>query len=188
MSDSTGFTIWLTGLPCFGKSTLAQMPHQRLSGCGRRTVVFDGDEVRERLSKGQGYSKEDRDENVRRICYACNLVTQLGGIAIAAVISPYRSTRDEARTENGRFVEVYVKCDLNVCMERDVKGHYRRAIQGKIQNFTGISDPYEEPVNPEVIVESDRLSAEESLDHILDGLKDLDFLPAGAPALDREMI
>ena len=77
MSDSTGFTIWLTGLPCFGKSTLAQMPHQRLSGCGRRTVVFDGDEVRERLSKGQGYSKEDRDENVRRICYACNLVTQL---------------------------------------------------------------------------------------------------------------
>ncbi len=176
MSDSTGFTIWFTGLPCSGKSTLANLLHQRLRNCGQHVVVFDGDEVRGRLSKGLGFSKEDRDENIRRVSYVCNLVTRLGGVAIAAAISPYRSTRDEARSEIGRFVEVYLKCDLNVCMERDVKGNYGRAVRGEIQNFTGISDPYEEPLNPEVVIDSNGQMPEESVAIILEAINNLGYL------------
>jgi adenylyl-sulfate kinase len=165
-----GFTVWFTGLPSSGKSTLARMLEGALVGRGQRVEVLDGDEVRLRLSRGLGFSKEDRDENIRRITYVAKLITRCGGVAITCAISPYRALRDEARQEIGRFVEVYVKCALDVCVDRDVKGLYARALRGEIPAFTGISDPYEAPLAPEVIVETDRESPEASLAKILQRL------------------
>jgi adenylyl-sulfate kinase len=173
-----GFTVWFTGLPSSGKSTLARMLEQVLVGRGQHVEVLDGDEVRLRLSRGLGFSKEDRDENIRRIAFVANLVTRCGGVAITCAISPYRGLRDEARQEIGRFVEVYVKCSLDVCIDRDVKGLYAKAIRGEISAFTGISDPYEAPLAPEVVVETDRESPEESLVKILQQLEALGYLVA----------
>src|SRR4030066_14649 len=146
-----GFTVWITGLPSSGKSTLARMLEKVLNDMDFHVEVLDGDEVRLRLSKGLGFSKEDRDENIRRISYVAKIVTRCGAVAITCAISPYREIRDEARREIGRFVEVYVKCTLEECISRDVKGMYKKALSGEIKNFTGISDPYEEPLNPEII-------------------------------------
>jgi adenylylsulfate kinase len=173
-----GFTVWFTGLPSSGKSTLARMLEQVLVARGQRVEVLDGDEVRLRLSRGLGFSKEDRDENIRRIAFVANLVTRCGGVAITCAISPYRGLRDEARQEIGRFVEVYVKCSLDVCIDRDVKGLYAKAIRGEISAFTGISDPYEAPLTPEVVVETDHESPEESLLKILQQLEELGYLVA----------
>jgi adenylyl-sulfate kinase len=175
-----GFTVWFTGLPSSGKSTLARMLEQVLIERGQRVEVLDGDEVRLRLSRGLGFSKEDRDENIRRITYVAKLITRCGGVAITCAISPYRALRDEARQEIGRFVEVYVKCALDVCIDRDVKGLYAKALRGEIPVFTGVSDPYEAPLAPEVVVETNRESAEESLSKILQHLETLGHLE-GAP-------
>ncbi len=158
-----GFTVWLTGIPSSGKSTLARMLQRELDEAGLAVEVLDGDEIRQRLAKGLGFSKEDRDENVRRIAYVSKLLTRVGGVAITAAISPYRESRERARAEIGNFVEVYVNCPLQVCMQRDVKGPYAKALQGEITNFTGISDPYEPPMRPDVIVHTDRESHEASL-------------------------
>jgi adenylyl-sulfate kinase len=176
-----GFTVWFTGLPSSGKSTLARMLEGVLMQRGRRVEVLDGDEVRLRLSRGLGFSKEDRDENIRRITYVAKLITRCGGVAITCAISPYRALRDEARQEIGRFVEVYVKCALDVCINRDVKGLYAKALRGEIPVFTGVSDPYEAPLAAEVVVETDRESPEESLAKILQHLEILRYLE-GAPA------
>jgi adenylylsulfate kinase len=176
-----GFTVWFTGLPSSGKSTLARMLEGVLMQRGRRVEVLDGDEVRLRLSRGLGFSKEDRDENIRRITYVAKLITRCGGVAITCAISPYRALRDEARQEIGRFVEVYVKCALDVCIDRDVKGLYAKALRGEIPVFTGVSDPYEAPLAAEVVVETDRESPEESLAKILRHLETLGYLE-GAPA------
>lgn len=176
MKDEIGFTVWFTGLPCSGKSTLARMLEKKLREMGRKVEVLDGDEVRQRLSRGLGFSKEDRDENIRRISYVCKLLSRNGVVAISAAISPYREVREEARRENERFVEVYVKCPVEVCIKRDVKGLYKKAINGEIKNFTGISDPYEEPLNPEVIVETDKETPEESLGKILNKLRELGYI------------
>lgn len=173
-----GFTVWFTGLPSSGKSTLARMLEQELGQQGWPVEVLDGDEVRLRLSRGLGFSKEDRDENIRRISYVAHLVTRSGGVAITCAISPYRGLRDEARQEIGRFVEVYVKCSLEVCVARDVKGLYAKALRGEIQAFTGISDPYEPPLYPEVVVETDQESPEESVANILRRLEELGYLDA----------
>ena len=167
MSVDTGFTLWLTGLPCSGKTTLARMLETELAQRGYRPVVFDGDEVRDRLSKGLGFSKEDRMENLRRISYVCRLVTQLDGVAIAAAISPYEEARRNAREEIGRFVEIYVKCSLDGCIERDVKGHYKKALRGEMKGFTGIDDPYEEPKMPDLTVDTESQTPEESRAFIL---------------------
>lgn len=172
----TGFTVWFTGLPCSGKTTLARLLEADLRHRGRRPVVFDGDEVRERLSKGLGFSKDDRNENIRRIAYVCWLVTQLDGVAIAAVVSPYLAARHAARQEIGNFVEVYVKCSLEVCIKRDIKGHYQKAFRGEIQNFTGVSDPYEAPLDPEVVVSTECQTPQESVSDILKRLKELEYL------------
>ncbi len=171
-----GYTLWFTGLPSSGKSTLARMVATRLTHMGFHTEVLDGDEVRLRLSKGLGFSKEDRDENIRRISYVANIITRCGGVAITCAISPYREIRDEARGEIGRFVEIYVKCPIEECIKRDVKGLYKRAISGEIANFTGISDPYEEPLQPEITLETNIETMDESVEKILGVLKELGYI------------
>jgi adenylylsulfate kinase len=173
---NTGFTIWFTGLSGSGKSTLSDVIEQRLKAGGRNVEVLDGDIVRTHLSKGLGFSREDRDTNIKRIAFVCSLLTRNGVACISAAISPYRDTRDWARKEIGNFVEVYVKCPLEVCRQRDVKGLYKLAYEGKIKEFTGVSDPYEEPVHPELIVETDKETVEESVQRIFARLTELGYL------------
>jgi sulfate adenylyltransferase/3'-phosphoadenosine 5'-phosphosulfate synthase len=168
-----GFVIWLTGLSGAGKSTIAERLNQELTALGRPPEVLDGDEVRTHLSKGLGFSKEDRDTNVSRIGYVARLVARSGGVAITAAISPYREVRDAVRAETPNFVEVFVKCSLDELVRRDVKGLYAKAIAGEIKNFTGVSDPYEEPLNPEVVVNSATETVEESVTKILAALEAL---------------
>jgi adenylylsulfate kinase len=177
---SAGFTLWFTGLSGAGKSTLANMAAEELRRRGHRVEVLDGDEVRKNLSKGLGFSKEDRDTNIRRIGYVCGLLSRNGVIAISAAISPYREIRDEVRREHERFVEVYVKCTLDALVERDVKGLYKKAIAGEIKNFTGVSDPYEEPLSPELVVETHRESRVESFDRLIKALETLGYISNGA--------
>src|SRR5574337_1110745 len=176
-----GFVVWFTGLPSSGKSTLARLLAQELPLRDLPVEVLDGDEVRQRLTRGLGFSKEDRDENIHRIAFVAKLLSRNNVCAITAAISPYRSARDEARGEIDRFVEVYVKCPLETCIARDVKGLYRRALAGEISNFTGISDPYEEPLNPEVVVETDQESTEASLGRIVAKLEGLGYLALSQP-------
>jgi len=174
-----GFTLWFTGLSGAGKSTLAQMISERFLECGIKHEVLDGDVVRTNLSKGLGFSKEDRDTNIRRIGFVCNLLTRNGIVTIAAAISPYRAIRDENRKNIGNFVEVYVKCALEICEQRDTKGLYKKARAGEIPPFTGISDPYEPPLHPEVICETDREIPEESAMKIICKLRDMGYNVTG---------
>lgn len=171
-----GFTLWFTGLSGAGKSTIANAIVPRLRELGKRVEILDGDEVRTNLSKGLGFSKEDRDTNIRRIGYVAQLLTRNGAVAITAAISPYRAIRDEVRERIGNFVEVYVKCPLDTLIARDVKGLYKKALAGEIKEFTGISDPYEEPLHPEVVVETDRETVDESVNKILARLQELGLI------------
>lgn len=177
MQEDKGFTLWFTGLSGAGKSTLANLVAAELRDRGHRVEILDGDEVRTNLSKGLGFSKEDRDTNIRRIGYVCRLLARNGVIAISAAISPYREIRDEVRRMHDRFFEMYVKCSLDELVRRDVKGLYEKALRGEIKNFTGVSDPYEEPVNPELTVHSDRETVEESLALLLSTLEEKGFIP-----------
>ncbi len=182
-----GFTLWFTGLPSSGKSTLAQLVATALRVRGRGVEVLDGDVVRTHLSKGLGFSKEDRDENIRRIGFVCGLLSRHGVAAIAAAISPYRAIRDEVRASNGNFVEAYVKASVETCAKRDVKGLYKKALAGEIKNFTGVNDPYEPPHNPELIIETEKESPEQSASRILRKLEELGYLDASAePAYTPE--
>lgn len=174
-----GFTLWFTGLPSSGKSTLARRVEEILLERGLNVEVLDGDEVRENLSKGLGFSKEDRDTNIRRIGFVAKLLSRNGVVAITAAISPYRDVRDEMRRAIGRFVEVYVQCPIDVLKERDVKGLYKKALAGEIKHFTGVDDPYEAPVRPEVVIASDRESVEESVAKIIRTLEVMEFVPRG---------
>ena len=171
-----GFTIWFTGLSGSGKSTLSEVIEQRLKARGRNVEVLDGDIVRTHLSKGLGFSREDRDTNIKRIGFVCGLLTRNGVVCISAAIAPYYEARDWARKEIGNFVEVYVKCPLEVCRQRDVKGLYKLVDEGKIKNFTGVDDPYEEPVHPELIIETDKETVEESVTRIFARLTELGYL------------
>jgi len=171
-----GLTIWFTGLPSAGKSTLAQAVEQRLRARGRSVEVLDGDVVRTHLSKGLGFSRADRDTNIKRIAFVCALLTRNGVISIAAAISPYRETRAWARREIGNFVEVYVKCPVEVCRQRDLKGLYKLADSGKIPNLTGVNDPYEEPESPELVLETDKETIAECTDRVLAKLEELGYL------------
>lgn len=173
-----GFTLWFTGLSGAGKTTVSQLVEKELRSRGLNVEVLDGDVVRTNLSKGLGFSKEDRDINIRRIGFVCKLLSRNGVAAIASAISPYREIRDEVRRENGRFVEVFVKCPLDTLVERDVKGLYKKAIAGEIANFTGVSDPYEEPLNPEVVLETHQETPEESAAKVLQKLEELGYIPA----------
>jgi adenylyl-sulfate kinase len=184
MAEKKGFTLWLTGLSGAGKTTLTEKLIPELRGRGLRMEVLDGDEVRTNLSKGLGFSKEDRDTNIRRIGYVSRLLARNGVGVITAAISPYREVRDEVRRaveqDGAQFIEVFVKCPLEVLQERDVKGLYKKALAGEIKEFTGVSDPYEEPLAPEVIVETNVESAEKSAGRIIRELELRGLVPAGS--------
>lgn len=177
MGVCKGFTVWFTGLSGAGKSSISQELVRQLKERGVPNVeVLDGDVVRENLSKGLGFSKQDRDINIKRIAFVCHLLTRNGVPAIAAAISPYREIRDYARDLIGNFVEVFVNAPLEVCIERDVKGLYKKAIAGEIKEFTGISDPYEPPLNPEVVCNTHEETVEESAERIVDYLEQAGYL------------
>ncbi|MHB8719201.1 MAG: sulfate adenylyltransferase [Candidatus Dormibacteria bacterium] len=176
-----GFVVWLTGLSGAGKSTIAGRLAVRLSAAGRRPEILDGDEVRTHLSAGLGFSKEDRDTNIRRIGYVARLLSRNGAAVITAAISPYGDVRQEVRDATPGFVEVYVRCSLEELVRRDVKGLYARALAGEIAHFTGVSDPYEAPENPEVVVDTERQSVEESVDAIVRALVRLGHLDGDPP-------
>jgi adenylyl-sulfate kinase len=167
-----GFTLWFTGMSGAGKSTLAERITGRLRGAGAKVELLDGDVVRTHLSKGLGFSKEDRDTNIRRIGFVCELLTRNGVIAVVAAISPYRAVREEVRERIGRFVEVYMHCPVEVLARRDVKGLYKKALAGEISQFTGVTDPYEPPVHPDVTVDSGVDSIEDGEERIWQFLKD----------------
>jgi adenylyl-sulfate kinase len=178
-----GFTIWFTGLSGAGKSTLAQALEPVLKERGHKVEILDGDVVRTNLSKGLGFSKEDRDTNILRIGFVAHLLSRNGVAVITAAISPYRDIRDQNRELIGDFIEVYAKCSIEELTRRDVKGLYEKALRGEIQNFTGISDPYEEPLSPEVTVDTETESVDESLAKILACLEAKGYLePAPARA------
>jgi adenylylsulfate kinase len=177
--EHKGFTLWFTGLSGAGKSTLARLVETELKRWGYKVEVLDGDVIRTNLSKGLGFSKEDRDTNIRRIGFVCHLLTRNDVIAIAAAISPYREIRDEVRLQIGDFVEVFVKCPVEVLVERDVKGLYKRALAGDVKNFTGIDDPYEEPLDPELTVSTDVETPETSARRILARLEELELIARG---------
>ncbi len=178
--NNKGVTVWLTGLSGAGKSTIARCIEASLKARNRQVEVLDGDLIRTWLSQGLGFSKKDRDINVRRVGFVANLLSRNGVIVIAATISPYQDIRDEIRAINKDFVEVHVNAPLEVCEARDVKGLYARARSGEIKGFTGIDDPYEVPVNPEVVCESGKETVEESADKVIRALEELGYLGVGA--------
>jgi adenylyl-sulfate kinase len=175
-----GCTLWFTGLSGAGKSTIAAIVERRLRERGERVEVLDGDEVRENLSKGLGFSRRDREINLRRIAFVANLLSRNGVHVVCAAISPYRECRAEARALHGqRFIEVYVKASLEECARRDVKGLYARAFAGDVKDFTGVSAPYEEPMAAEVVIETANETPEQSAEKVLAYLD----ARAGAPAV-----
>jgi adenylylsulfate kinase len=177
---TAGCTIWLTGISGAGKSTIAKGVEQQLRARNVKVEVLDGDAVRTNLSKGLGFSREDRDTNIKRIAFVCSLLTRNGVVCISAAISPYREARSWARQEIGNFVEVYVRCSLEVCRTRDVKGLYKLADEGKLKNFTAVDDPYEEPEQPELVIETDQETVDTSVQRVLDKLVELGYLEVGA--------
>ena len=173
-----GFTLWFTGMSGSGKSTLATAVKEELLERGIGVEILDGDIIRTNLSKGLGFSKEDRDINIRRVGFVCHLLTRNGACAIAACISPYTAIRDENRELIGRFVEVYCKAPIEALIERDPKGLYKKALAGEIKGFTGIDDPYEEPEKAEIVVETTVETVEESVKKILHTLEMMGYLEA----------
>ena len=171
-----GFILWFTGLSGSGKTTLTKALEPELKARGCKVEILDGDVVRTNLSKGLGFSQEDRDTSIRRIGFVANLLSRNGVVAMTAAISPYRAIRDEIRAMEPNFVEVYVTAPLEVCESRDVKGLYAKARAGEIKGFTGIDDPYEEPLNPEIICYTERESVEESVKKVLTKLEQLGYI------------
>ncbi len=171
-----GFTLWFTGLPCSGKSAVADRVAEILREQGLKVERLDGDIVRKSLTRDLGFSREDRNENIRRVTFVAKLLTRNGVAVLTSFISPYREIRAQSRQEIGNFIEVYAKCALEVCIQRDIKGMYKKAMKGEIKEFTGISDPYEEPLNPEILLETDKESLEENAQKVLKRLEELGYL------------
>jgi adenylylsulfate kinase len=180
--EHRGVTVWFTGLSGAGKTTITQAIEKELRDRGCKLEILDGDIVRENLTKGLTFSKEDRDTNIRRIGFVAHLLTRNGVIVLVSAISPYRAIREEVREMVGDFVEVFVNAPLNVCEDRDVKGLYKRARAGEIKQFTGIDDPYEPPTNPEVECRTDLEELPESVAKVLGKLEELGYLQAKVPA------
>jgi adenylylsulfate kinase len=176
MSRTKGFVIWLTGLPGAGKTTISKNLAPKLETYGLKVEPLDGDEVRRQLSPDLGFSKADRELHAKRVVYLSKLLAKHGIVSIVSLISPYREFRAFARNEIKDFVEVYVKASLETCIKRDPKGLYKKALNGEIKDLTGLQDVYEEPLNPEVIVETEKESVEESCDKIIRRLKELNYI------------
>jgi adenylylsulfate kinase len=177
-----GVTVWFTGLSGAGKTTISRVVEQKLRENGYKIEILDGDVVRENLTKGLGFSKADRDENIRRIGFVAHLLTRNGVIVLVSAISPYREIRNEVRQRIGDFVEIYVNAPLAICENRDVKGLYKRARSGEIKNFTGIDDPYEAPFHPDVECRTDQETLDESIAKVFLALENLGYLPATSVA------
>ena len=182
--DQKGVTLWFTGLPCSGKSAVADRVAELLQEAGYRVERLDGDIVRKSLTRDLGFSRKDRDENIRRVTFVAKLLTRNGVFVLTSFISPYRDIRAESRAEIGEFLEVYAKCPLEVCISRDVKGMYKKALAGQMKHFTGVDDPYEPPLNPEVIVETDKETLDESVNKILRTLELMSYVPGSGTASD----
>jgi adenylylsulfate kinase len=176
MKDQKGFTAWFTGLPCSGKTTVADAIAVRLKEKGYRVERLDGDIVRKGLTSDLGFSKEDRDENIKRVTFVAKLLTRNGVAVLATFVSPYRARREKTREEIGEFTEVYTRTPVEVCIERDIKGMYKRALAGEISNFTGVDDPYEEPEDSELVLDTDKESIEESVRKVLDKLVEMGYI------------
>ena len=188
MAGEKGFTLWFTGLSGAGKSTITGLLVDELTRRGSKVEVLDGDVVRENLSKGLGFSKEDRDTNIERIGWVASRLTRQGGAVIAAAISPYEETRRKARAmveEWGTFVEVYIQASVDECARRDVKGLYQKAFAGEIKGFTGVDDPYEAPANPEIVVNTEEHDPEESARLIVAKLEELGLVSEAVAAGGR---
>ena len=181
-----GYTVWFTGLSGSGKSALANLLAQEIKKRGREVDVIDGDIIRRSLSKDLGFSKEDRDENIKRVGHVCSYLTATGRVAIAACISPYAEIRDRNREMIGDFVEVFCNCPVEECAKRDPKGLYKKAFAGEIKGFTGVDDPYEAPVNPEVMVQTDTQNIADSLGIILKKLEDLGYIAKSNEMTEEE--
>lgn len=185
--SSEGFVIWLTGLPGSGKSTIARTIAPRLRTLGYKVECLDGEEVRAWLSPSESFTREDRERHLKRVAHICQLLARNGVVVIAAFVSPYRSTRDYARSILPRFVEVYVRAPVELCIERDPKGLYQRAKAGEIKDMTGVSDPYEEPLHPEIVLDTTRSSVERTCRELATKLRALGYLggiPRQANPLD----
>jgi adenylylsulfate kinase len=176
MKKHQGFTIWFTGLPCCGKTTIADQVAVILKKKNYLVERLDGDLVRQNFSSDLSFSKKDRDENIRRATFLAKMLSRNNVVVLASFVSPYRKQRRRARKEIKNFVEVYVRCPVKICMKRDVKGMYRKALEGKITHFTGVDDPYEEPEDPELIVDTDIESVEESVGKVLQKIEELGYL------------
>lgn len=175
--EQKGFTAWFTGLPCAGKTVVADRVAELLTDKGLKIERLDGDIVRESLTKDLGFTKEDRDTNIRRVSFVAKLLSRNEVGVLSSFISPYREVRQEVREKTTNFVEIFVNPPLEVCKERDVKNMYAQAERGEIENFTGISDPYEEPENPEVELRTDKEEVDESAKKVIDKLVELDYIP-----------
>jgi len=182
-SKTKGFTLWFTGLPCSGKTTISEIVEKELRNRGLNVESLDGDEVRQHLSKNLGFSKEDRDEHIRRIGFIAKLLSRNGVATLAAFVSPYRAVRDHVRSEIENFVEIYVKCPVDVCIQRDIKGMYKKALAGEIKNFTGVSDPYEEPLSPELVIETDKETPAESAQKVIQWLESMEYIPEASESV-----
>ena len=178
-----GFTLWFTGLPCSGKTTMSEIIAKELRDRDLNVETLDGDELRRNLSKDLGFSKEDRETHIKRVGFIAKLLSRNGVATLAAFVSPYREVRKYLRIEIGNFIEIFVKCPVEVCIERDVKGMYKKALAGEIQNFTGISDPYEEPLNPEVVVETDKEMPIESAQKVIQWLEGMEYIPPASESV-----
>jgi adenylylsulfate kinase len=176
MKKHQGFTIWFTGLPCCGKTTIADQVAFILKKKNYLVERLDGDLIRQNFSSDLSFSKKDRDENIRRATFLAKMLSRNNVVVLASFVSPYRKQRRRARKEIKNFVEVYVRCPVKICMKRDVKGMYRKALEGKITHFTGVDDPYEEPEDPELIVDTDIESVEESVGKVLQKIEELGYL------------
>jgi adenylylsulfate kinase len=176
MKKHQGFTIWFTGLPCCGKTTIANQVAVLLKKRDFLVEQLDGDIIRQNFSSDLSFSKKDRDENIKRATFLAKMLSRNNVIVLASFVSPYRKQRRKARKEIKNFVEVYVRCPVKICMKRDVKGMYKKALEGKIQHFTGVDDPYEEPEGPEIIVDTDIESVEESVEKVMKKIEELGYL------------